>query len=244
MIVLFVGPGGSGKTVMAINLGILMGRMGYNTLLVDGDIYLPDMTEYLDMGAVRVTLHTLLKDPLVEPEAALYKLREYGVSVLPGSKELGQVVGAHTSLLIHVFEELSKEYALTFVDTPSGLPMDLLELYEIATHQVVVLDVERAGRGELPYTIHDQLEKYLFLDREERMEHGVILNNVQKVDPALIEDYIEETFEVPVLGVVPYDPHVPESVSLRRPLIVEFPHSDAAIAIKDAGKVIERWLFG
>lgn len=244
MIVLFVGPGGSGKTVMAINLGIHMGKRGYNILLVDGDIYLPDMTEYLNMGAVRVTLHALLKDPLMEPEAALYKLREYGISVLPGSKELENIVGTHTSLLIRVFEELSREYALTFVDTPSGLPMNLMELYEIATHQVIVLDVERAGKSELPYTIHDQLEKYLFLDREERMEHGVILNNVQNVDPSIIEDYINDTFDVPVLGVVPYDLHVPESVALKRPVILEFPLSDAAIAIKDAGKVMEHWLFG
>lgn len=244
MIVLFVGPGGSGKTVLAINLGILMGKRGYNTLLVDGDIYLPDMTEYLDMGDVKMTLHTILNDPLVEPEAALYKLREYDISVLPGSKELDQVVGIHTVLLTHVFEELSKEYALTFVDTPSGLPMDFLELYEMATHQVIVLDVERARRDELPYTIHDQLEKYLFLDREERMEHGVILNSVKNVDSSPLEEYIMETFDVPILGVIPYDMAVPESISRRRPLILEFPHSDAGIAIKDTGKVIERWLFG
>ncbi|AIF69764.1 hypothetical protein PAP_06845 [Palaeococcus pacificus DY20341] len=153
------------------------------------------------------------------------------------------MVGIYLPLLTHILEDLSRQYAVTFIDTPSGIPLEELELYTIATHQIIVLELERVPKNEIGVYIYNELEKYLNLDMDGRMEHGVILNKVDKLSQKYIIDYIEENLEIPVLGVIPLDGAVVESISLKSPFLFEFPHSDASIALKDCGKVLEKWLF-
>ncbi|MCD6559833.1 MAG: AAA family ATPase [Palaeococcus sp.] len=242
-VILITGLGGSGKTIITLNLATYLAKREYNVLVVDGDLFLPNIAEYLELGNLKYTIHSLLSDPSLDVGSAIYKHQKTDLSIMPGDKRLSSLTNVYLPLLVRIIEEASKGYALTFVDTPSNIPLEELELFNLATHQIVILDVERIPRNTLFMFLENEIEKYLALDINNTMAHGIILNKADILNQENLAKYIEDTFEIPVLGVIPYDNVFLESTFMRNPVLLEFPHSDAGIALKDCGKIVEKWLF-
>ncbi|RLF89981.1 septum site-determining protein MinD [Thermococci archaeon] len=242
-VILITGLGGSGKTIITLNLATYLAKREYNVLVVDGDLFLPNIAEYLELGNLKYTIHSLLSDPSLDVGSAIYKHQKTDLSIMPGDKRLSSLTNVYLPLLVKIIEEASKGYAVTFVDTPSNIPLEELELFNLATHQIVILDVERIPRNTLFMFLENEIEKYLALDINNTMAHGIILNKADILNQKNLAKYIEDTFEIPVLGVIPYDNVFLESTFMRNPVLLEFPHSDAGIALKDCGKIVEKWLF-
>lgn len=242
-VILVTGLGGSGKSTITLNLATYLAKRMYNVLVVDGDLFPPDITEYLELGNIKYTLHSLLSDPSLEVGSAIYRHQKTGLSIMPGDKRLSSLTNVYPPLLVRILEEASKGYAITFVDTPSNIPLEELELFSLATHQIIILDVERIPRNTLFMFLENGIERYLSLDVNNTMNHAIILNKADILNQENLAKYIEDTFELPVLGVIPYDNVFLESTFIRSPVLLEFPHSDAGIALKDCGKIVEKWLF-
>lgn len=246
VVVVVTGRGGAGKTTTTANLSSYLAMKDYRVLAIDGDLYLPNLGFHFGIENVKYTVHSLLKDPNIEPEWAIYKHPHTGVYVMPGSSNLHDVIGISPRRLVEVLERVKSRYGVIFVDSPMGIPFDTLPTFEIAGYQIIVVEIERSPIYSFETMVKNEVEKLKVIGEKYRLQIGVVLNKVREAEDVVehIIEAVEEDLNVPVLGWVPLDPEVPEAVNAGIPVVRYNPKSDAALAFADVGEVLEKWLFG
>lgn len=246
VVVVVTGRGGAGKTTTTANLSSYLAMKDYRVLAIDGDLYLPNLGFHFGIENVKYTVHSLLKDPNIEPEWAIYKHPHTGVYVMPGSSNLHDVIGISPRRLVEVLERVKSRYGVIFVDSPTGIPFDTLPTFEVAGYQIIVVEIERSPIYSFETMVKNEVEKLKVIGEKYRLQIGVVLNKVREAEDVVehIIEAVEEDLNVPVLGWVPLDPEVPEAVNAGIPVVRYNPKSDAALAFADVGEVLEKWLFG
>lgn len=87
--IIITGRGGAGKTTIASNLGVYFTREeGLDTVVIDGDLFLPKLAFHFGIYNPAVNLHSILKDPRANPFSAVYRDPKTGVYVVPGSSNI------------------------------------------------------------------------------------------------------------------------------------------------------------
>jgi len=243
-IVIVTGRGGAGKTTTTANLSAYLAIRDFRVLAIDGDLYLPNLGFHFMLENVRYTVHSVIKDSELDPHWAIYRHKETGVYVMPGSTNLHDVLGVSPRRLVDLIERVRPHFGMIIVDSPTGIPFDTLPTFEIADHQIIVAELERSPIYSLHKMIKNEIKKLKAIGEKYGLEIGVILNKVRESEEVVEEviDFIEKELSVTVLGWIPFDPKVPEAVNAGIPVIKYFPESDAAIAFKETGEVFVRWL--
>ncbi len=245
-VIVVTGRGGAGKTTTTANLSAFLAMGEYRVLAIDGDLYLPNLGFHFALDNVRYTLHSLLKNPDMDPEWAIYKHPQTGVHVMPGSSNLQDVLGISPKKLVDLLDRVKPKFGVVFVDSPTGIPFDTLPTFELANYQLIVVEIERSPIYSFEVMVKNEIEKLKALGDRYNLNIGVILNKVRESEDVVdkIIEVIENDLEVPVLGWVPFDNNVPESINVGVPIIKYLPSSDAALAFKETGKILEEWIFG
>ncbi|MDV3104809.1 MinD/ParA family ATP-binding protein [Thermococcus waiotapuensis] len=245
-VIVVTGRGGAGKTTTTANLSTYLARREYRVLAIDGDLYLPNLGFHFGMDNVKYTVHSVLKDPSLDPEWAIYKHNETGVHVMPGSTNLKDVIGISPQRLRDLVEEIKYKFGVVFVDSPTGVPFDTLPTFEVANYQIIVVEIERSPIYSFETMVENEVNKLKALGEEYGLKIGVVLNKVRESADVVdkIIDVIENDVGVPVLGWVPFDEAVPESINVGIPVLAYKPKSDAALAFAEAGEVLGSWIFG
>ncbi|WP_297438758.1 MinD/ParA family protein [Thermococcus sp.] len=245
-VIVVTGRGGAGKTTTTANLSAFLAMGEYRVLAIDGDLYLPNLGFHFSLDNVRYTLHSLLKNPDIDPEWAIYKHPQTGVHVMPGSSNLQDVLGISPKKLVDLLDRVKPKFGVVFVDSPTGIPFDTLPTFELANYQLIVVEIERSPIYSFEVMVKNEIEKLKALGDRYNLNIGVILNKVRESEDVVdkIIDAIENDLEVPVIGWVPFDNNVPESINVGVPIIKYLPNSDAAVAFKETGKILEGWIFG
>ncbi len=245
-LVVVTGRGGAGKTTTTANLSTYLAMREYRVLAVDGDLYLPNLGFHFSLDTVKYTVHSLLKDPNLDPEWAIYKHPETGVHVMPGSTQLQDVLGISPKRLVEILDRVKYKFGIVFVDSPTGIPFDTLPTFELANYQIIVVEIERSPIYSFETMVKNEIEKLKALGDRYNLNIGVVLNKVRESEDVVdkIIDAVEEDLDVPVLGWVPFDNVVPESINAGIPVLKYAPKSDAALAFMETGKVLEEWMFG
>ncbi|ASJ10893.1 septum site-determining protein MinD [Thermococcus sp. P6] len=245
-VIVVTGRGGAGKTTTTANLSTYLAMKEYRVLAVDGDLYLPNLGFHFGLDTVKYTLHSVLRDPEVEPEWAIYRHPQTGVHVMPGSTKLQDVVGVTPPKLVEVLERVKYKFGVVFVDSPTGVPFDTLPTFEIADYQIIVVEIERSPIYSFEMMVKNEIEKLKVLGERYNLNIGVVLNKVRESADVVnhIIEAIENDLDVPVIGWIPFDYNVPESINAGIPIIKYFPESDAAVAFRETGEVLEDWIFG
>ncbi|WP_054839739.1 AAA family ATPase [Thermococcus sp. JCM 11816] len=240
--------GGAGKTTTTANLSSHLAMKEYRVLAIDGDLYLPNLGFHFGLDAVKYSVHTLMKNPDIDPEWAIYKHRETGVYVMPGSTQLQDVLGISPRKLVDVIDKVRYKFGVVFVDSPpTGVPFDTLPTFQLANYQIIVVEIERSPIYSFEVMVKNEIEKLKALGERYNLNIGVVLNKVRESEDVVDEiiNAIETDLDVPVLGGwVPFDPNVPASVNAGIPIVKYMPNSDAAIAFREIGDVLEEWIFG
>lgn len=245
-VIVVTGRGGAGKTTTTANLSTYLAMREYRVLTVDGDLYLPNLGFHFGLDTVKYTLHSVLKNPDIDPEWAIYKHPETGVHVMPGSTRLQDVLGISPKKLVDLLERLKYKFGIIFVDSPTGIPFDTLPTFEIANYQLIVVEIERSPIYSFETMVENEIEKLKVLGERYNLNIGVVLNKVRESADVVekIANAVEDDLDVPVIGWVPFDYRVPESINAGIPIIKYAPKSDAAMAFQEAGEVLEGWIFG
>jgi MinD-like ATPase involved in chromosome partitioning or flagellar assembly len=245
-IIIVTGRGGAGKTTTTANLSTYLAMQEYRVLAMDGDLYLPNLGFHFALDTVRYTIHSLLKNPDMDPEWAIYKHPETGVHVMPGSTQLQDVLGISPKKLVDVLERVKYKFGVVFVDSPTGIPFDTIPTFEIANYQLIVVEIERSPIYSFETMVKNEIEKLKALGERYNLNIGVILNKVRESENVVdkIIEAVEEDLNVPVIGWIPFDNVVPEAVNAGIPVVKYAPKSDAALAFIETGKVLEEWIFG
>lgn len=242
--------GGVGKSNLALNLAVALGRMGHRVLLVDGDLGLANLDVMMGLAPQRTV------ENLVRGECALADVLirgPEGVRVLPaasGVPDLSRLDMATRTRLVNLLSEGVGLVDDVLVDTGAGLGDATLSLQRAASRVVLVTTPEPPSLVNAYATL-----KVLWSANPAKQVEMV-------VNAAEDEEEARQSYEqvaraanrflgrdVGWLGAVYRDPKIPEAVRRQKPLLELFPDCRAArcyeeIAERLAGSATEAALPG
>ena len=225
--VVVLGPkGGTGKTLTACNLGVLLANAGHRTVLVDidlqfGDVGLalglrPDRTIY-DLAASGGTMDAAkVSDYLTRHDS--------GLEVLIGPARPDQAATVTVQMLLDLYAILTTEFDFVIVDTPPGFTPEVIASIDLSTDLCMVgtldtlsLKNTRLGLETLSLMGYPEQQVSLVLNRAQT-KVGITEEDVEAI--------VGRTPDV----FIPSDRNIPRSVNEGSPISVSEPKSDAAKA--------------
>ena len=224
------GKGGVGKTTIASNLGVSLSLMHKTTVVVDADLAMGGIATILGLGEAPVSLHELLADK-GSVEKAIHST--HGLDVLPSGPTIEGFLKADPKKLKRVVDKLAKTHDYVIIDSPPGLNKYSLAPLKAADEVLLVVtpDIQAVQATA-------KLQKVI--DAINATVRGVIVNRYRKPsffawlfgakDP-LGKENIERELKAKVLGVIPEDPAVIESINMKKSVILHKPKSRASQAI-------------
>jgi len=234
------GKGGVGKSVISVNLALLMAARGYRTLLIDGDVSLSKLPILTDsfpehgFADVRRGKKSL--------EEIIFEYQE-NCSILPTGSGLLDLVDSQEDFayrLQHQFQEVDGRFDYMLIDTASGISS--LVFSELASSdEVAVVTTPEPTAVADAYAVVKILTFFY-----PNIPVHLIFNFVESEDEAF-ESYkkfnlITQKFlkrQINYLGFLFYDEHVRESVMRQQPLAL-WPFKTAFLSQLE--KIMHRWL--
>jgi septum site-determining protein MinD len=230
IIVVTSGKGGVGKTTTAINLGAAINKFGKDVLLIDANLTTPNVGIHLNSPEVPVNLNHVLQKKAY-PFEAVYE-HESGLKIVPASlsvKELKKIKHNKIKDFKKDFLEIS-DYVI--FDSAAGLGDEALSAIEASDDLIIVTNPEMPA-------ITDALKTIKLAEEMKKNVHGVIITRVRKNKSELGPEIVKDMLDVPILGMIPEDTKLQESLRLKDAIIHTHPKSKPSRAYKEiAAKII------
>ncbi|HET6371777.1 MAG TPA: P-loop NTPase [Candidatus Polarisedimenticolia bacterium] len=225
------GKGGTGKSVLTSNLGVLMGSTTRAAVL-DADLGLANIHILYNLMPAYNVSHVIAGRKTLQ-EILLRGPR--GVNVIPGGSgipELASLTDTMFSSLIREISALDRLIDLLLIDTPSGIDKKSL-IFLLASDQVLVVTTEDVTALTDAYAIIKTIWGHrptaavsLVVNQARTQADGMeAFHKVAHVARKFLGR------ELALAGVVPFDENVERSVAERVPVVISHPTSPAARAI-------------
>ncbi|MBS3092702.1 cell division ATPase MinD [Candidatus Pacearchaeota archaeon] len=231
-IVITSGKGGVGKTTTAVNLAVALSAFDEDVTLVDANLTTPNVGLHLGAPVVPVTLNHVLsgKADLVD---AIYE-HESGAKVIPASLSIKDLESADTKRLKNFAKDLRKVSDIVIFDSAAGLGSEAISALELADDIIIVTNPNMPA-------VTDALKTAKVAENIGKSVKGVIIARVTGSKNEMSLASIKEMLELPILGIVPEDDKIQESLSLRNAVIHTHPRSKSAKSYNQiAAKIIGR----
>jgi pilus assembly protein CpaE len=225
--VVVLGPkGGTGKTLTACNLGVLLANAGHRTVLVDIDLQFGDVGLALGLRPDR-TIYDLATSGGTMDAAKVgdYLTRhDSGLEVLIGPARPDQAASVTVQMLLELYAILGTEFDYVVVDTPPGFTPEVIASIDLSTDLCVVgtLDTLSLKNTRLG------LETISLMGYPEH-QVSLVLNRAQ-TKVGITEEDVEAIVGRKPDVFIPSDRNIPRSVNEGSPISVSDPKSDAAKA--------------
>ncbi|MCX6767939.1 MAG: cell division ATPase MinD [Candidatus Micrarchaeota archaeon] len=228
-IVLASGKGGTGKTTVAINLGIALASAGKKTVVVDADVAMANVGILLGIERAPISLHNVLmgeadvKDAVYEGPA---KLR-----YVPAALSLDKYAKVDFERLRDAVKELAGDYDFVIVDCAPGLAKDAREAIKAAKEAILVINPE-------PASLADGLKVKAICDREDVKLIGVIVNAVTGDRSEIKKVDLETIIGAPVIQELPEDKEVRKASALQEPVIIRKPDAPFSRGVRELARKV------
>ncbi|MEM7503273.1 MAG: MinD/ParA family protein [Pseudomonadota bacterium] len=222
------GKGGVGKTNVATNIAVALGRTHREVMLLDADLALANVDVLLDLQP-RFNLSHVVNGEVDLDSTVLDGPR--GIKIVPASSgniSMIDLPATARAAVINAFAGLKAQPEVLVVDTAAGLSADVIPFVTAANRAIVVVCDE-------PASITDAYALIKVLSRNHGVSQFDIVTNQTasewegRVLFAKLRRVADQYLDVVLrhLGDVPYDPLLRRAVKEQRSVVDAYPQSPA-----------------
>ncbi len=226
------GKGGVGKTTISTNLAVALSKFYHRKVLV------------LDCnpGSSHISLHfgipnngnnfMKLFEKKTKPESLVTKHIETGVDIISAPTHFNEVVLKNLKKLKKVIYNLAfSSYDFLILDGPPGFWEDVKSVIRASDKILIVTTPHK--------TSVEDARKIISLAKKMKKKHiFVLINRVKRKKYELDYWEIRKMLNVPIVGVIPEDSKLEESVNLGSPAVLKHPNSLVSIVFRKVASVL------
>lgn len=216
------GKGGVGKTTLVANLGISIASYGKKVVMIDADLDMANLELALGLEGRPITLQDVLGGE-AQVQDALYEV--HGASFIPAGISPAQFKRVDPERFANVISQLESMFEVIILDCPAGIGKDTITCFSSCKEVVLVMTPE-------PMSATDAYKTKIVAEKMGSNLIGIILNMVKGVKNELKDKEITSLLSTPILMHLREDPIVRQSVLTGKPLVINYPTNESAIAIK------------
>jgi len=214
------GKGGVGKTTFATNLAIALTRFSKKVVLVDCNVTTPHLSYYLGADVYSHTINDVLKKKV---DISLALSNYHDVMFLPASTNIADLANLDIRELKNHMKKLETPMIdFVLLDSAPGLGREAVsvleacdEVFFISTPTIPnLMDVKRCTE-----VVRELNNKKL----------NLVLNMVNGSKYEFPQKEVEKMIKMPILGRIPFDKNVADSVALGEPVTIKKPDSPASV---------------
>jgi flagellar biosynthesis protein FlhG len=232
------GKGGVGKTFISVNLAAALARQGRRVLVLDADLGLANLDVMLDLMP-KITLHDVFTGKSSLEDAILPAPGGFS-ALLAGSGmvEYSRMTPEVRDQLLKVIETVAPRYDHVILDTGAGISDVVLYAVSLADEVLVVVTPEPTSMTDAYATVKvlaaTQGRTLVQLVVNQTRRHGEgrsVCQQLQQVVDRFVNAGGNTPLRLDLLGQVPLDMAVRDSVLRRQLLLESLPGSPAALAV-------------
>jgi pilus assembly protein CpaE len=227
--------GGSGKTVTATNVALLLNRIpDKKVVLVDADLQFGDVCLLLQLEPRFTMVNAAHELHHLDAEMLDSLLTEHpsGLKVLAAPLEPAFADDITTAGLMQMLDILQESYDYVVVDTASMLDELILSLIEKADHVLMVVDMD------LPSVKNAKLALETLRLLKFSTQNVQLVMNRSNSKAKLDNKEIESALKMEIKASVPSDAAVPNSVNEGRPIVEADPKGKIAKGFESVAELI------
>ena len=224
------GKGGTGKTTTAVNLGAALNKFKEDVVIIDVNLTTPNIGLHFGAPIVPVSLNHVLQGK-TGIEEAIYE-HDSGTKIIPSSLSSNDLKKVDTTKMKDASKKLKKLTNFVLLDSAAGLGEEAKFAIESGDEMIVVVNPNILS-------VTDALKAIKLAENFNKNIKGAIITRVKGEKTEMSLSNIKDMLEVPILGIVPEDKAIDESLAKKDAVIHTKPRSKSAKAYMDvAAKLI------
>lgn len=231
------GKGGVGKSSIAVNLAILIKRMGKRVIILDADFGLANIEVMLGVRP-QYNLADLMFRGKTLSEIITKGPEDIGfISGGSGIQELARMTKEQVMYLTQKLVELDSMADVIVVDTGAGIADNVMEFVTACSEVLLVATPEPTSITDA-YALLKALNRRAGFSREHtsikmisnRVGSEAEGKNLYEKMSIVVDKFLN--IQPEFIGIIPQDDLISKAVMLQKPIVIAYPNSPAAKALQ------------